>query len=62
MRRLPPPWCLQWSGNGELAPLDRQDLWVCLCLPGVSVPQSALRPAEGLPSVPRPLGLPQPCR
>jgi len=30
-----PPWSLHWSSNGELSPLDRQDLFLCLHLPGI---------------------------
>lgn len=30
------PWSLHWSSNGELSPLDRQDLFLCLHLPGIS--------------------------
>jgi hypothetical protein len=33
MRTPPSPWSLQWGSNGELSPLDRQDLLVFLCLP-----------------------------
>jgi hypothetical protein len=36
MRPPPSPWSLQWSGNGELSPLDRQDLFLFLCLPGIN--------------------------
>ncbi|MFN7678486.1 MAG: hypothetical protein ACK5QW_07830 [Cyanobacteriota bacterium] len=42
MRTPPPPWSLQWSSNGELSPPDRQDLLLCLCLPGVNT----LRPDQ----------------
>lgn len=31
-----PPWSLHWSSNGELSPLDRQDLFLCLHLPGIT--------------------------
>lgn len=31
-----PPWSLHWSSNGELSPMDRQDLFLCLHLPGIA--------------------------
>ncbi len=36
MTRPPAPWSLEWTSTGELAPLDRQDLFLVLCQPGVS--------------------------
>lgn len=54
----PSPWSLQWSSNGELAPLDRQDLFLFLCLPGVSVPQRSA--SGGGQPIPAPTPLPSP--
>ncbi|MEB3335016.1 MAG: hypothetical protein VKP70_08530 [Cyanobacteriota bacterium] len=35
MTPLLPLWSLHWSSNGELSPLDRQDLLLRLNLPGM---------------------------
>jgi hypothetical protein len=36
MTALLPLWSLHWSSNGELSPLDRQDLFLRLNLPGIA--------------------------
>jgi hypothetical protein len=36
MTALLPLWSLHWSSNGELSPLDRQDLLLRLNLPGIT--------------------------
>jgi hypothetical protein len=38
MTRPPVPWSLEWTSSGELAPLDRQDLFLVVCRPGVVTP------------------------
>lgn len=32
-----PPWCLQWSSDGELMGSDREDLWI-----GIAVEEQGL--------------------
>jgi len=36
MTALLPLWSLHWSSNGELSPLDRQDLFLRLNLHGIA--------------------------
>ena len=43
MTRPPAPWSLEWTSSGELAPLDRQDLFLVLCQPALGVPLADTR-------------------
>jgi hypothetical protein len=53
MNRPPSLWSLQWSSSGELAPLDRQDLFLFLCVPG-AMPAASRSPSMIPLAVPRP--------
>jgi hypothetical protein len=47
MSPSPAPWSLEWSSDGELSPLDRQDLFLCLQLPGIAFGPRAREIPEG---------------
>jgi len=50
MTALLPLWSLHWSSNGELSPLDRQDLFLRLNLPGIAPFHQPLRSAGAGPT------------
>lgn len=52
MTPLPPPWCLQWSSDGELNPHDRRDLLSTLVQREAGLTRRML--AGALQSDPRP--------
>ncbi|MFN9548130.1 MAG: hypothetical protein ACK6AD_13885 [Cyanobacteriota bacterium] len=56
----PPPWSLQWTSSGDLAPLDRHDLFRFVCLPGIGVPLASTGEASEGSLTPHPLPLTNP--